>query len=95
MVELGGGDDSKKVARLHMGADIDIAFRDIPARAREDVCGFEGVGGGRQSHAHRAGARPHCGNTHIRNEVVMLLRDGSDFEVPRVMPPDAKRECAE
>jgi hypothetical protein len=55
----------------------------------------EGVGSGGQCHAHCCVACPHRGDTHIRNELVVLLRDDSDFDVPCVMPPDAKRECAE
>src|SRR5580692_1337749 len=45
MVELRGGDRRQEIARLHARADIDIAFRDVPACSRENVRGLERVGG--------------------------------------------------
>src|SRR5712671_4103295 len=78
-----------------MGADIDVALRDIPAGAGIDVGGLEGVGGGRQGHAHRARARPYRFDANARDEVAMLLGGGCDIEVPRVMPPNAERQTAE
>ena len=94
VVELWRGDRRQQVARLYMGADIDIALRDVPAGAGVDVGGFEGVGGSRQGHAHRAGACPHRFDADARDERLVLLRDAGDFKLPRVMPPDTKRECA-
>ena len=76
VVELRGGDRRQQVARLHLRADIDIALGDISAGAGIDVGGFEGVGGGRQGHAHRAGARPHRFDADGRDEIAMLLRGG-------------------
>src|SRR4029077_19049781 len=39
-------------------------------------------------------ARPHCGDTNARHKVAMLLREGDDIEVRRVVPPGAKRDGA-
>jgi hypothetical protein len=95
VVELGGGDHRQDIAGFHSRADIDIAFRDIPAGAREDVCTFESVDGGGQCHAHSARACPHRGNADARNKVAVLLGSGQDLEVQRVMLPNAYRETAE
>src|ERR1700720_20812 len=95
MVELRGSDRRQEVACLHAGADIDIALRDVPAGAGIDVGGFEGIGGRRQGHAHRAGACPHRFDADGGHEIAMLLRGGRDLEMPRVMPPNAERQTAE
>src|SRR5260370_35326571 len=78
-----------------MGADIDIGFRNIPAGAGIDVGGLEGVGRGRQGHAHRAGARSYRFDADARDEIAMLLCGGRDLEMPCVMPPNAERQTAE
>jgi hypothetical protein len=95
VVELRRGDCRQEVAHLHAGADIDIAFRDIPAGPRENVRGLKSVGGSRQGDAHRAGTGPHRVDADARDEVTMLLGGDRDLEVQRVMPPNAERQSAE
>jgi hypothetical protein len=93
VVELGGADHRKQVARLDARADIDIALNDVAACPGKDVGRFKGGRRGRQNHLVNIGARLDCSDANPRDEVALLLSGRGDFEMLAIMLLHADRQA--